>query len=365
MAATQIGCASDGNVHVKGNLKNVTDTLLALTRETMANPQTVIVKDGAFEFDFPTDKVTSMYLLSPGVLRQQREANPVQLQLLIVPGETMELNGDVKDRYDINGSKFYKEYHEADLAMEAITHETSAMMEKANKIMAEQGQEAAMKFYQEQQSALAAKMQSTIMDFIKKNPNSEASAAIIPQLEDLAKMKEAANLLGDGVKNGRMKVFYQDIIDQVEAQQKAEEEAAKKQAPGVQAPDFTLNDINGKPLALSSLRGKYVILDFWGSWCGWCIKGMPDMKKYYEKYRGKFEIVGVDCNDSVEKWKKAVSDNDLPWLHVYNKAADGTPEKYAVEGYPTKIIINPDGTINKIIVGESQDFYNYMDELMK
>ena len=85
MAATQIGCASDGNVHVKGNLKNVTDTLLALTRETMANPQTVIVKDGAFEFDFPTDKVTSMYLLSPGVLRQQREANPVQLQLLIVP----------------------------------------------------------------------------------------------------------------------------------------------------------------------------------------------------------------------------------------------------------------------------------------
>ena len=68
-------------------------------------------------------------------------------------------------------------------------------------------------------------------------------------------MKEAANLLGDGVKNGRMKVFYQGIIDQMEAQQKAEEEAAKKQAPGVQAPDFTLNDINGKPLALSSLRG--------------------------------------------------------------------------------------------------------------
>ena len=69
-----------------------------------------------------------------------------------------------------------------------------------------------MKFYQEQQPALAAKMQSTIMDFIKKNPNSEASAAIIPQLEDLAKMKEAANLLGDAVKNGRMKSYYQDII---------------------------------------------------------------------------------------------------------------------------------------------------------
>ena len=108
-----------------------------------------------------------------------------------------------------------------------------------------------------------------------------------------------------------------------------------------------------------------MVLDFWGSWCGWCIKGMPDMKKYYEKYRGKFEIVGVDCSDTVEKWKKAVADNQLPWLHVYNKAADGTPEKYAVEGYPTKVIINPDGTINKIIVGESQDFYKYLDDLLK
>jgi len=365
MAATQIGCASDGNVHVKGNLKNVTDTLLALTRETMANPQTVIVKDGAFEFDFPTDKVTSMYLLSPGVLRQQREVNPVQLQLIIVPGETMELNGDVKDRYDINGSKFYKEYHEADLAMEAVTHETSAMMEKANKIMAEQGQEAAMKFYQEQQPALAAKMQSTIMDFIKKNPNSEASAAIIPQLEDLAKMKEAANLLGDGVKNGRMKVFYQDIIDQVEAQQKAEEEAAKKQAPGVQAPDFTLNDINGKPLALSSLRGKYVILDFWGSWCGWCIKGFPEMKNYYNKYKGKFEILGVDCKDSEAKWKEAVKKHELPWLHVYNPRDSKVLADYGVQGFPTKIIVGPDGKIVKTIVGEDPAFYTLLDELFK
>ena len=50
------------------------------------------------------------------------------------------------------------------------------------------------------------------------------------------------------------------------------------------APDFTLNDINGKPLALSSLRGKYVVIDFWGSWCGWCIKGIPKMKEYYAKY---------------------------------------------------------------------------------
>ena len=365
MVAAQVGFAADGKVHVKGDMKNVGDTLFVLTREMMTQPQTVLVKDGKFEFDFPVEKVQNIFIVSPGLLRQQREANRVQMQLIAVPGETMELTGDTKSRYDINGSNFYKEYHSADLAMEAVNNEVSAMVENANKIMAEQSQEAAAKYYNEQMPALTAKLQNAIMDFIKKNPNSEASAAIIPQLEDLAKMKEAANLLSETVKNGRMKDFYQNVIDQVEAQKKAEEESAKKQAAGVVAPDFTLNDINGKPLALSSLKGKYVILDFWGSWCGWCIKGFPEMKNYYNKYKGKFEILGIDCNDTEQKWKDAVKKNELPWLHVYNPRTSKVLADYGIQGFPTKIIVGPDGKIVKTIVGEDPAFYTLLDELFK
>ena len=118
-------------------------------------------------------------------------------------------------------------------------------------------------------------------------------------------LPEALKAMGQSVKDGRMK----QLVNSAEQQYKAKvmkDEAKKKVAPGKVAPDFTLNDINGKPFTLSSLRGKYVVLDFWGSWCGWCIKGMPDMKKYYEKYKGKFEIVGIDCNDTADKWKAAV-----------------------------------------------------------
>ena len=365
MVAAQVGFAADGKVHVKGDMKNVGDTLFVLTREMMTQPQTVLVKDGKFEFDFPVEKVQNIFIVSPGLLRQQREANRVQMQLIAVPGETMELTGDTKSRYDINGSNFYKEYHSADLAMEAVNNEISAMVENANKIMTEQSQEAAAKYYNEQMPALTAKMQNAIMDFIKKNPNSEASAAIIPQLEDPAKMKEAANLLSETVKNGRMKGFYQNVIDQVEAKKKAEEESAKKQAAGVVAPDFTLNDINGKPLALSSLKGKYVILDFWGSWCGWCIKGFPEMKNYYNKYKGKFEILGIDCNDTEQKWKDAVKKNELPWLHVYNPRTSKVLADYGIQGFPTKIIVGPDGKIVKTIVGEDPAFYTLLDELFK
>ena len=137
------------------------------------------------------------------------------------------------------------------------------------------------------------------------------------------------------------------------------------EAADVEAPDFTLNDINGQPLKLSSLRGKYVILDFWGSWCGWCIKGFPKMKEYYKKYAGKFEILGIDCKDSEEKWKAAVAKNELPWLHVYNTDNSGVLEQYAIQGFPTKIIVGPDGKIVQTIIGEDPSFYTLLDKLFQ
>ena len=131
------------------------------------------------------------------------------------------------------------------------------------------------------------------------------------------------------------------------------------------APDFTLNDIQGKPLTLSSLRGKYVILDFWGSWCPWCIKGFPQMKEYYKKYEGKFEILGIDCNDPEEKWKAAVEQHELPWLQVYCPRSSKLLEEYSIQGFPTKIVIGPEGQIVKTIIGEDPAFYTFLDELFK
>ena len=136
------------------------------------------------------------------------------------------------------------------------------------------------------------------------------------------------------------------------------------EADGVMAPDFTLNDLNGKPLTLSSLRGKYVVLDFWGSWCVWCIKGFPKMKEYYQKYAGKFEILGIDCNDPEVKWKAAVENYELPWLHVYNPRREmKVLQQYQIQGFPTKIIVGPDGKIVKTIIGEDPSFYTFLDEL--
>ncbi|MBO4316605.1 MAG: TlpA family protein disulfide reductase [Prevotella sp.] len=131
------------------------------------------------------------------------------------------------------------------------------------------------------------------------------------------------------------------------------------------APDFTLNDIGGKPFKLSSLRGKYVMLDFWGSWCIWCVRGFPKMKEYYAKYNDKFEIVGIDCRDSQESWKETVNTQQLPWLHVYMPDDSPLMETYNIQGFPTKVIIAPDGTLVQTFIGESDDFYTTLDNLFQ
>ena len=94
------------------------------------------------------------------------------------------------------------------------------------------------------------------------------------------------------------------------------------------------------------------------------------MKEYYQKYAGKFEILGVDCNDTEQKWKDAVKKNELPWKHVYNPRAKTEEEqannlcgKYGITGFPTKIIISPEGKIVKTIVVEDPAFYTLLDEL--
>lgn len=147
----------------------------------------------------------------------------------------------------------------------------------------------------------------------------------------------------------------------------AEEQATEvvAETAGDLAPDFELPALQGNTLKLSSLRGKYVVLDFWGSWCIWCIRGIPAMKQAYAKHKDKMEILGIDCRDTEEKWKAAVEKYDLPWLQVRcsDAALQTIGQQYHLEGFPTKVVIDPEGKLVKVVVGEDPQFYTFLDEL--
>lgn len=355
---------AEGVLKVKGMLKNFGDSLLVYVAEPGQRPNvqnTIVLKNGALDFEIKLPKVAEVTLATPEAARGKSQQ---YVAFVGVPGETIELNAETDNKYTYGGTKFYKEFAEMKNALENSQAELQAYIKSLNERM-EKGekQEDLMKEYQEKAPALQAKASVAYKDFIKAHPDYEANAIIVTSLETLEEMEEAANMMSPAVREGRMKDFYMASINQQKAEKEIREKAAKMQAAGVVAPDFTLNNINGKPFKMSSLKGKYVVLDFWGSWCGWCIKGFPKMKEYYQKYKGKFEILGVDCNDTPEKWKAAVKKHELPWLNVYNPRESKVLADYAIQGFPTKIIVGPDGKIIKTIVGEDPAFYTLLDEL--
>lgn len=355
---------NNGNVSFSGELSGLKDTLIVMTPtgERSMKRDTVLTKNGKFQFTVNVNEPTLIYAYTPGTLRRTER---IGFEAIAVPGEKAVLTGDVKKEYYFSGSKFYKEYNEADRTYSNALKPLSDLVESLNKrIQNGESQEAIQKEYGEKIPAMQQQATNALIDFIAKHPDSEGAAAFIPTLRDLATMKKAAASLSEKVKNGRMHAYYQKAIDQLEARQKAEAEAAKKQASGVTAPDFTLNDINGKPLSLASFKGKYVLLDFWGTWCIWCVRGIPKMKEYYNKYKDKFEILSIDCNDTMEKWKEGVKKHELPWKNVYQPKTGAlqTTTLYGIQGFPTKILVGPDGKIVKTVVGEDPAFYTFLDE---
>ncbi|QRR03041.1 TlpA disulfide reductase family protein [Dyadobacter sandarakinus] len=119
-------------------------------------------------------------------------------------------------------------------------------------------------------------------------------------------------------------------------------------AVGEQAPDFTLNDPEGKPLALSSLKGKYVLIDFWASWCGPCRMENPNVVRMYDKFKDKgFSIYGVSLDDNEKAWKTAIARDNLKWQHgsELKKWNSGVAQTYGVNAIPATFLLDRDGKI--------------------
>jgi thiol-disulfide isomerase/thioredoxin len=137
--------------------------------------------------------------------------------------------------------------------------------------------------------------------------------------------------------------------------------------PGAAVPigDFSGITAEGKSFNLASEKGKYVIIDFWGTWCGACIYGFPKMKEYYAKYKDKIEFVSIDCNDSEENWRLGVKKYSLLWPQLFNGQGEKNwMRKYFISHFPTKILLDKEGKIINIYTGEADDLYLKLDELL-
>jgi len=143
---------------------------------------------------------------------------------------------------------------------------------------------------------------------------------------------------------------------------KADMDAKARIQPGNQAPDFTLTTPDDEEFTLSSLKGQYVLIDFWASWCKPCRASFPHMKELYTNYHTKgFEIVGVTNDTNQGMWKIAIEEDQTRWIHVADDFSNkGKPARviseYGMDFLPSTVLIDPNGVIiAKLLHGEELD----------
>jgi peroxiredoxin len=244
----------------------------------------------------------------------------------------------------ITGSPLNDDLKKLKAQVNAIENKKNNLLEEYyNSSFEKQQNDAFHRFFQEKLKEFGTETNNVYEDFIANNPNSFVSLMALieysrlnPDMNDIASL---FNLLSEDIQNT---VEGKNIGIQLSV--------SRTTAIGVVAPDFTQNDPNGKPVRLSDFRGKYLLVDFWASWCGPCRKENPHVVSAYNQYKDKnFEILGISLDNQGNKqsWLDAIRKDGLTWPQVSDLKGwqNAVALQYNVQSIPHNLLLNPQGVI--------------------
>ncbi|MGZ3881113.1 MAG: redoxin domain-containing protein [Flavisolibacter sp.] len=311
-------------------------------------------KNGEFKFKgIITEPVVATLITK---FKQQGEDKPARefIQLFLEPVK-VEFNAkDSLKNNTVKGSAGYADFAALTKQQEAYSSQFDALYDAYDSLQ-KAGDKEGMKKTEDAITALNSQMnESVYASFVKKHPNSSVALFAVKQYAgwdiDASKVEPLFNSLPASVRSLPSAKALKDRID-----------IARKTGIGNYAMDFTQNDTLGKPVSLSSFKGKYVLVDFWASWCGPCRRENPNVVKVFNKYKDKnFTILSVslDRPDAKDKWLAAIHKDGLTWTHVSDlKYWDNAVAKeYGIRAIPQNLLLDPQGKIiAKNLRGEDLD----------
>ena len=259
---------------------------------------------------------------------------------------------------DVTGSKTQDEYRSFINSNKPLSDRYTSTFAKYQSA-SQAGDAATAGKFEKQLDSIQTEMTNLQKNFVKNNPASYVTPSVVVNLSYEMEANEIESMLSGLDTSLTSLPQLQSLKERISVM--------KNVSVGQKAPDFTLNDVNGNPVALSSKIGsKLLLIDFWAAWCQPCRQENPNVVKVYNEFHKKgFDVFGVSLDHSKDAWVKAIADDKLTWTHVsdlqwWNNAA---AKLYAVNSIPANFLLDETGKIiGKNLRGEA--LYNKVNEVL-
>jgi peroxiredoxin len=279
--------------------------------------------------------------------------------LIAQNGDEISFETDLKDEghaYAVTGSQESDKIKEFNTFSNVYSEKNAKIVNDfQTKAQASGNQDSLLKIYQPVLEQNMAGYSQEVLKFIDNNKSSlaafYAAMSLDPYKYEQQLVAYADNLEGKFKDNASVQQFVRQMA------------AIKPLSVGHEAPDFTVNGFDGKPVKLSDYKGKYVMLDFWASWCPPCRQENPNLVRLYNQYKGKgLNILGISLDVDKAAWQQAIQADKLTWQHASDlQKFDGPTERlYHIEAIPSNFVIDPQGKIiAKNVTGKNlEEFLN-------